>query len=309
MVSSLRQIGFCAIALAVTLRPTTAAEAQKTSPPLVENGSGALDARVHHELEGFKGKVCLYAKNLDTGATYSLNGEERVRTASTIKAAIMVEAFARVAEERSKWTDEIILTKEKKQPDGGVLQEFADNTRLTLRDAVNLMIVLSDNTAANLVIDTVTTDAVNARMDSLGLPKTRSLGKIGGGAYSKARLDPVNQGKGIGVTTPHEMVALLEKLERGEVINPAASAEMIALLKREQFHEGITRGLKNVEAATKCGSLDALRADIGVIYSPRGRIAMAIYCDDMPEIDYTLDNPALLLMSRLSTILIEGLGR
>src|SRR5204862_5748498 len=148
------------------------------------------------------------------------NGDERVRTASTIKLAIMVEAFARVAEGKAKWTDEIILAKEKKQPDGGVLQELADDTHLTLRDVVNLMIVVSDNTGANLALDYLTTDAVNARMDSLGLKSTRSLRKIGGGGESKAFSDPVNKGFGIGVSTPHEMVLLMEKLEHGEVVSP-----------------------------------------------------------------------------------------
>src|ERR1700676_2561746 len=98
----------------------------------------SMDTRIRAQIAPFKGKVWIYAKNLDTGEIYSLNGDERVRTASTIKLAIMVEAFARVAEDRAKWSDEIILTKEKKQPDGGVLQELADNKRLTLRDAVTL---------------------------------------------------------------------------------------------------------------------------------------------------------------------------
>jgi beta-lactamase class A len=268
-----------------------------------------LDARVRSEIAPFKGKVWIYAKNLDSGATYSRNGDERVRTASTIKLAIMVEAFARVAENRAKWSDEIILSKEKKQPDGGVLQELADGTHLTLRDAVNLMIVVSDNTGANLALDYLTTDAVNARMDSLGLKQTRSLRKIGGGGESKAYYDPANKGFGIGVTTPHEMVSLMEKLERGEVINPAASREMIALLKRQQSHQGIGRSLNGVAMASKPGSLDALRSDVAIIYSKRGRIAMAITCDQMPEIDWTEDNPAFHLMSHLSTILIDGLGR
>ena len=267
-----------------------------------------LDARVRAEIQPFKGKVWIYAKNLDTGATYSLDGDLRVRTASTIKLAIMVEAFARVAEGRAQWSDEIILTKEKKQPDGGVLQELADGTRLTLRDIVNLMIVVSDNTGANLALDFLTTDAVNGRMDSLGLKSTRSLRQIGGGGESKAYADPVNKGFGIGVSTPHEMVLLMEKLEHGEIVGPETSREMIALLKRQQYHQGIGRSLNGVEMASKFGSLDALRSDVGIIYSKRGPIAMAITCDQMPNVDWTEDNPAYHLMSRLSNILIDGLS-
>jgi hypothetical protein len=63
-----------------------------------------------------------------------------------------------------------------------------------------------------------------------------------------------------------------------------------------------------VPKATKSGALDALRSNIGIIYPPRGRIALAITCHEMPEVNWTVDNAAMLLMSRLSEILIEELG-
>ena len=126
----------------------------------------SLDDQVKPIVASFKGKVSLFAKNLDTGETYALNPDERVRTASTIKIAVMIEAFARVNEGKAKWTDEVVLTKEKKISGSGILNELSDGLRLTLRDAVNLMMILSDNTATNLVLDVLTTDAVNARMES-----------------------------------------------------------------------------------------------------------------------------------------------
>jgi beta-lactamase class A len=104
------------------------------------------------------------------------------------------------------------------------------------------------------------------------------------------------------------MVMLLEKLERGEVINAAASREMLDLMKREQGTNGIWRQQWRVPKATKSGALDALRSNIGIIYHPRGRIALAITCHEMPEVNWTVDNAAMLLMSRLSEILIEELG-
>ena len=55
--------------------------------------------------------------------------------------------------------------------------------------------------------------------------------------------------------------------------------------------------------------MDRLRSAIGIIYSQKGRIAIAITCDDMPEINWSVDNPVYLLISRLSLIVIEGLGR
>ena len=268
-----------------------------------------LDDQVKPIVASFKGKVSLFARNLDTGETYGLNPDERVRTASTIKIAVMIEAFARVAEGKVKWTDEVILTKEKKVSGSGILNELSDGLKLTLRDAVNLMMMISDNTATNLVLDVLTTDAVNARMESLGFKQIKIMRKVGSGGESTAGKDPENKKYGLGMATPREMVLVLEKLERGEVISPAASKEMIDLMKREQDRNAIGRSLWNVPMASKYGALDRLRSAIGILYTKHGRIAMAISCDDMPETMWSVDNPAYLLMSQLSEVLINGLTK
>ena len=269
--------------------------------------NNSLDQQIKNKVASFKGRVSLFARNLDTGQTYALNADERVRTASTIKIAVMVEGFARVAEGRAKWTDEVVLTKEKKYGGSGILYELSDGLRLTLRDAVNLMMLVSDNTATNLVLEVLTTDAVNARMESLGLNQIKIMRKVGSGGESKAGKDPDNKRFGLGMATPREMVLLLEKLERGEVVSSAASKEMIDLMKREQGRYAIGRSLWDVPIASKYGALDHLRSSIGIIYSKKGKIAMAISCDDMPDVVWSVDNPAYLLMSELSEILVTGL--
>jgi beta-lactamase class A len=268
----------------------------------------SLDDQVKPIVAGFKGKVSLFAKNLDTGETYGLNPDERVRTASTIKIAVMIEAFARVAEGKAKWTDEVVLTKDKKVSGSGILNELSDGLRLTLRDAVNLMMILSDNTATNLVLDVLTTDAVNARMESLGFKQIKIMRRVGSGGESAAGKDPENTKFGLGMATPHEMVLVMEKLERGQVISPATSKEMIELMKREQGRNAIGRSLWNVPMASKYGALDRLRSAVGILYTKNGKIAMAISCDDMAETMWSVDNPAYLLMSRLSEVLANGLA-
>jgi len=267
-----------------------------------------LDARVRAVVAGFPGRTSLYAKNLDRGLDYSFGADDRVRSASTIKLAILASAYAEVAAGRARFDDPLVLTEAKKVAGAGVLGELSDGLRLTLRDAVRLMIVISDNTATNLVLDHLSADVVNAHLVSLGLEHTRCLRKIGGGGASRASAEPANQGFGIGVTTPREMVALLERLVRGELVSPAASREMLDLLKRQQYRDGIFRGLHGVEAATKPGTLDHLRSDVGVVYAKAGRIAMAVTLEGLPEVDYSVDNPALLLLDRLSRVLVEGLG-
>lgn len=288
------------LCLGVAFTGPTEAQTQNSS-------AASLDALVRAEITPFKGKVYLFAKNLDTGATYSFNGDERVRTASTIKVAVMLEAFNRVAEGRAKWTDELVLTKAARYAGSGVLPELADGLRLTLRDCVNLMMVVSDNTATNMVLDYLTTDAVNARMNALGFKDTRIMRRVGGGGESKEGKEPDNKRFGLGATTPHEMVRILEKLETGELVGKTAAKEMIELMKREQARYAIGRTNWDVPMASKYGALDSLRSCAAVVYSKHGRIAIAITVDDMPEVVWSVDNPGYLLMSRLSLILLDGL--
>ena len=300
--------GFFKQAKAQTQTNTPAANQAKTAVP-APTPPAWLDRRIRDEVSKFEGTVSLYAKNLDTGAVYELDADRPVRTASTIKLAVMVEAFARVAEGKAKWTDELVLDKSVRYAGSGVLQDLGDGLRLTLRDAVTLMMTVSDNTATNMVLNYLTTDAVNRRMESLGFTETRIMRKVGGGGDSEEGKREENRRFGLGRSSPHEMATLVEKLERGEIVSPAASKEMIELLKREQTKDGIWRELWNVPTATKAGALDALRSNVGIIYHPRGRIALAVTCDDMPQQNWTADNPALLLMSRLSEIIIDGLGK
>jgi len=301
---------FLALAIITSAAPNSFSQSLALLPSTVDDKPAPkLDDQVKALVASFKGKVTLYAKNLDTGETYALNADERVRTASTIKIAVMIEAFARVNEGKAKWTDQVVLTKEKKVSGSGILSELSDGLHLTLRDAVNLMMMLSDNTATNLVLDVLTTDAVNARMESLAFKNIKINRKVMSGGESQAGKDPENKKYGLGFATPHEMVLVMEKLERGEIISPAVSKEMIDLMKREQARYAIGRSLWDLPLASKYGALDRLRSAIGIIYSKKGKIAMAISCDDMPEIMWSVDNPAYVLMSQLSEVLVNGLGK
>jgi beta-lactamase class A len=276
-----------------------------------------IDQRIKAKINGFQGKVSAYAKNLGTGLSYGILADQPVRTASTIKLAVMVECFSEAAESKLKWTEPIKITEDEKVSGSGVVQELSDGVELPLRDLMHLMIVVSDNTATNLILNRIEGNAVNVRMAQLGIQHTRVMRKIlGDGANLKPHpsgvteegAKPENRRWGIGRSSPHEMVTILEKLYRGELVNKAASEEMIAVLKRQQYHEGIGRDMKDVTIASKSGALDHLRSDVGIVYSKNTAIAMAITVDDIPEVDYSPDNPGDLLISSLSEIFVAELG-
>jgi beta-lactamase class A len=135
--------------------------------------------------------------------------------------------------------------------------------------------------------------------------------KIGGGGDSKAWLnDPSSRLFGLGKSTPREMVRLVEMMEKGTLVSKEASADMIAILRRQQLKDGIGRGVPDsIPVASKSGALDRFRADVGIVYTRRGRIAMSIYIDDMRVVAYDQENPGLAMIWKLSQILQDGLGR
>lgn len=269
-----------------------------------------VDGRVKAKIAGFPGKVTLFAKNLSTGQSYGLSANDPVRTASTIKLAVMTEAFAQAAEGKLNWDELLKLTHQNKVSGSGVLTEFSDGVQLPVSDVMHLMIVVSDNTAANLMIDRVGGNAVNARMAQLGLVQTRLMRKImsGGIGVTDEGQKSENKQWGIGRSSPAEMVTILEKLYRGQWISKSASDEMLAVMKRQQYHDGIGRDLRDVTIASKSGALDHLRSDVGIVYSKGGPIAMAITVEGIPDVNYTEDNPGNLLISALSEILLEELA-
>jgi beta-lactamase class A len=277
-----------------------------------------LDRQVRAAIAGFPGKVTLYAKNIDTGERYGIGEDQPVRTASTIKLAILAAVFHEISEGRAQLDERIGLRDADKVSGSGVLAEFSDGDRLTISDLVRLMVVVSDNTATNLLLDRFTGDAVNAYMDALGFPKTRSLRKILGdggklkpepSGLSAAGRVPANQRFGIGVSTPREMAGLIEKIARGEVAGADASRQMIEILKRQQYKDIGRRIGEETPVASKSGALDHLRSDVAVVYSKSGRIAIAITCEDIPTVDYSPDNPGELFIAKLGQLLIDGLRR
>jgi beta-lactamase class A len=274
-------------------------------------GAAPLDDAIKAKTAGFHGHVSLYAKNLDSGAVYGFAPDEPVRTASTIKLPIMIECFSEAAEGKLDMSEMISLPEDEKVSGSGILQDLSTGDRLPVRDLMLLMIVLSDNTATNLILNRIGGNAVNARMAQLGLVQTRVMRKIlGKGAaagITEEGAKPENKKWGLGRTSPREMISLLERLYRGELVSKSASSDMLAILKKQRDHAGLARDVKDVTVANKSGALDALRSDVGIVYSKRGPIAIAITADGIPEPDWSPDNPGQLLISELSELLIQQL--
>ncbi|MBS1858627.1 MAG: serine hydrolase [Acidobacteria bacterium] len=284
---------------------------------------GAVSAQTWQEaaktrIAAFPGEVSLYAKNLDTGAAFGIRENDPVRTASTIKLPVLCAVHDLVSAGKAKWTDLMTVRAADKVSGSGIIgSEISDGVELPLRDVTNLMMVLSDNTATNMVLERFTADAVNAYLDRIGIRTTRSMRKVRGDGtvlkeaegWSAAGRLPENQKYGIGRSTPRDMVTILERLDKGEIVSPRDSAEVLEVMKRCQDSDGVRRKLQGVIIANKTGALDALRSEVALVYSKGGKIAIAITVDGMAKPDWSPDNPGSLLIAGLAPMLVEGLAK
>jgi len=272
-----------------------------------------LGGQLRDRVAGFPGGVSLYAKNLDSGEAIGIRETEPVRTASTIKLAVMAALFDAIARGELQWSERLTITDAEKVAGSGVIEsELSSGVQLPLQDVMHLMMALSDNTATNMILERFPADRVNAYLDRIGLGSTRSLRKILGkngpaGVSAAGKLEK-NQKYGLGVSTPRDMVALVERMERGELVSAEASREMIAVMKRCQDTTGIRRPFGELAVANKTGALDALRSDVGIVYSKTGRIAIAITVDGIAQPDWGPDNPGSLLIADLARMLVRGLA-
>src|SRR6266536_1698384 len=133
-----------------------------------------LEARIAPIAKEHKGKVAVAVKDLATGEGFYLNADEVMPTASLIKLPIMVETYWQAEEGTVKLDATLTLMKGDKVQGSGILtSHFSDGATFPLRDAVRLMIVYSDNTATNMVLDQIGIASTGERMEKLGLPNTK----------------------------------------------------------------------------------------------------------------------------------------
>jgi N-acyl-D-amino-acid deacylase len=264
-----------------------------------------LQSQLESIAAAFKGQVAMLAKNLKTGETAGVQPDLRVRTASVIKLPILAEAFHQVEEGKLRLDQRVLVQGENRVVGSGILRDLSPGLDITVEDALTLMIVLSDNSATNAVLDLIGVEKVNARMASLGLPQTKLFKKV-----FIAAPNPSEESKrfGLGSTTPAEMVKLLEMIERRQAADAAGCEKMLAILKKQRDRDQIPRYLagQKVEFALKSGALDALRNDVGLIYTPAGAIALAVFCDNSPDRRWTADNEATLTIARLAKAVYDG---
>ncbi len=256
--------------------------------------------------KSFSGRFGFMAKNLRTGEVIAWKAEEKFPTASVIKLPVMVEYFYQAAAGRFDPLQKVTLAPEERRGGSGLLQFFAPGAEVRLCDAVLLMIVVSDNSATNLVIDALGRThaeklaAVNERMAALGLKNTRLLNRLM--AYATKTDSSESIRYGVGVSTPADMVLLLEKLYRGELADSLSSRAMTGILGQQFYESAIPRFLPyaaahNLRVAHKTGGVTGVSNDVGLVLSNEADFAIAAFTEQAPDRRGSVDNQATLAVA------------
>lgn len=321
MTLRLRRLQIAFLLLLVTC-VAAAASAQATAQPDVQTDA-ALTAKIEALIAPFHGDVSFYAQDLATGRTVAINADQPVPTASVIKLAVLYEALQQIRAGRVHFDDRITLTHQDQVPGSGVLLFFDTPLNITFKDALTLMIALSDNTAANLSMDHVGIKNVDDRLVSLGLKNTWLYRKVFTPATGP--MPPDQKQFGLGKTTAREMAKLMERFASCNLGPPPVPAvggvpsdkdlcaAALHMLSVQFYRDAIPRYLEGdnppagiTEIYNKTGSLDHVRNDVGAIFTKHGMIVISAFTHGNADTSWTADNDAEVLIAHLARTVVES---
>lgn len=288
---------------------------------VAQKASSSLADQVHAIVAEHHGDVALFAENLKTHETVAISADTPVQTASVIKLAILYEALEQVRSGKARFDDKVSLTKADQVPGSGVLLFLDTPLSLTLKDALTMMIVMSDNTASNLAMDHLGIANVDARLAKLGLKGTYLYKKIFTPA-SAGVVMPADQKKfGLGKTTAREMATLMTKIVRCELAEPGTAAQAsdqalcdvaLKMLHVQFYRNAIPRYLDGMPGATgdsianKTGSLNAVRNDVAAISTKNGMVIISAFTFNNKDQSWGTEQEGELTIANLARSIIQN---
>ncbi|MFP6676499.1 MAG: serine hydrolase [Pirellulaceae bacterium] len=264
-----------------------AADLKQQLRPIIDNHDGDVSVAIRH---------------LTTGESFQFRGDVAMPTASLIKFPVMIEAYRQIESGKLKLNQPIVLRDDDKVPGSGILTpHFSAGTTLSLRDAIQLMIVYSDNTATNLVIDQVGLKNVGSTMESLGAGKTKIYAKVYRRDTTIAAAK--SQEFGLGSTTALEMVSLFAELDAGRLISQDACKRMLNHLSQCNDRSKLFRELHSeTKLAHKTGAVSRARCDAGLLETATGTVAICVLTANNEDRRFNNDNEADVLIGKIANI-------
>jgi len=252
----MKRLLYCALFLSIcsaqTSAPGSSAGKQKVLWQKLESSIQEID----QHLDGVMGVAI---EDLTTGDHYFLHEDEVFAQASSIKITVLANLYLQAEQGKLKLTDLYTVQSSDLVPDSDIMNGLTPGvTRVTLRDLATMMVAVSDNAATNVLIDRVGMTNVNAMLVSLGLTNTRLRRKM-------MDLQAAKEGHE-NISTPREMMTLLDAIYRGKLLNKDSTADFFKVLSTNK-NSWIPRDLPaDLKVANKPGALEAVRNDSGIVF-------------------------------------------
>jgi len=229
-----------------------------------KEGYGDLGKKIETEAKQLEGDFSFVIKDLSHSEfQLDFNADQEFPAASLIKLPIVVVAFKAVRENKLQFDKKISINKKDITSGSGIIKSMKMPVEVKVQDLLSFMIAMSDNTAANKIIDLLGYDYINKSFKEIGLNKT---------VLKRKMMDFYSRKKGIeNYTCANDIAFLLEKIYNKSLIDAAASKEMLALLKNQKVKDRIPRFLPNgIVVAHKTGLEKGVVHDAGIVFSPKG---------------------------------------
>ncbi len=226
----------------------------------------------------------IYVKALQGGEEIAIDADRQMETMSTIKIPLMVEVLEQAKAGKFKLTDKYTFAAADAQPGTGTIQRLDPGAVMTVKDLITMMIIVSDNTATEVLYRMVGgPGAVNKRMDVLGLKQTRAM-TIPSRWFAALRSAPSSEAfyregtHPFGLTTPREMGRLLESMERGTLVDKASSELMLQIMRGQVYRTRIPRYVTGYRIPHKTGDfLPFVGDDVGALEADAQTIVICVF--------------------------------
>lgn len=260
----LRNVLLAAVILALTVG--------RSVPALATDGAAPLRQAVDLAVASFSGSASVAVLDPLRGGGYEHDVTRIVPAASLYKLAVMVEVYRQANAGQLALDGSTVTIGEDDLVDGGTLTD--DGTTLSVRDALERMITVSDNACARALLRTVDTHNVNTTALAVGLTDTRI----------NTTLPVEERDADFNTTSARDMERLFSGLVNGTILDAPSSTAMLAVLGRQQVNDRIPSGLPDgTPVAHKTGNLDGIAHDVGVVITPFGPRVVVVLTQDYAD--------------------------
>lgn len=266
------------------------------------------------------GPVGVYVEHLDTDLTLAYQADELYPTASTLKAPLLYELYRQAEAGTIDLTERITLSHSNRVPGSGILQDLDEGLQPTIRDLAELMIIVSDNWATDLLYDRIGKESMAATLQELGLHNTFIPLTIREMFCALGDMDPADTAVDYhilkehlknytssddslayaadsrnDVSSPRDMGKLMRLIHDGQGLSAESREGVLKILKDQNFNTRIPGRLpvdQHIETAHKTGSLRGVVNDVGIVYSPAANYIICFLSKQQDDSAETTDRIA-----------------